>query len=112
MNLPEYFSMILDELEARYTFEGQLYRPSSPEEGYIASEALLRLKEIVALRDVLKIHDTYVAAGSSFVPGCYCVGCGSVEYNSFPRTWNVNECPTLLALVGPYSDRADFGSWS
>lgn len=56
--------------------------------------------EVGAKRAILSIHCP--ANGDP----AYCQGCGA----SFQEEWmeRIEECPTLLALVQPYADHADF----
>lgn len=122
MNLPEYYSMVLDELETAYKGDAHVDNPDlqryfleeceDGNESYIILEALDRLKEIAALRKVLKIHNTWsVVYGSSNFCSLGCEGCG-LDGSEEMVTPYINDCPTLLALVEPYSDRPDFRTWS
>jgi hypothetical protein len=111
MNLPEYFSMVLDQTEVKYVDTIARYE-GSPLQRNARDEALKRLKEIEALRKVLTIHNTWkVVHSQPNILSEGCEGCGLDTWEDL-MTPNVNDCPTLLALIEPYSDRADFGSWS
>lgn len=127
MNLPEYYSMVLDECEAKYKSDAEVdnpvlqnyylndcggYNDKDSYYSYIVREALQRLKEIEGFREILKIHNTLAALYNNSQASLQdCQGCGLDAWEE-SATPNVNDCPTLLALVkSQCSDRADFGSW-
>lgn len=113
MNLPEYLGKVLDIREYIYEQTIQDSDITNPDEAYAADEAVMRIREIQALRKgVLARHNTWRARyPTDGNDDDYCVGC-ACNILGDPITRDINDCPELRALAEPYSDRSEYGTWS
>lgn len=102
MNLHEYFLKVLDNLEDRYRKLAYadnpelqryaLYRCPDSNDHYIVGEAIQRLEEIKAFREIAERHKTHGSFSTA------CLGCALTSYEEYV-TPDINDCHTLRPLA-------------